>query len=209
MKFIKVSFSILLGLFFTLSVYPQTTDTVQASNYVFTPANLTITKGDTVLWVWIVGMHTTTSDSTAGIEVWNSPLDQTHQSFRKVFTHSGTFPYKCSFHYAIGMVGTVTVQEPTAVISNNQQPYKFQLDQNYPNPFNPSTKIEFQIAKPGLVSLKVYNVLGEKVATLVNENKQPGTYSIEFEGNNYPSGIYFYKIETNGFTAVHKMLLLK
>ena len=99
---------------------------------------------------------------------------------------------------------------------SSEIPDAFSLSQNYPNPFNPTTHLEFRISpaslqggKSGFVFLKVYDVLGNEVKTLVNENKPAGSYSVEFNGNNLPSGIYFYKLEINSFTATKKMLLIK
>ncbi|MEZ4821901.1 MAG: T9SS type A sorting domain-containing protein [Ignavibacteria bacterium] len=88
-------------------------------------------------------------------------------------------------------------------------PEEFKLYQNYPNPFNPTTNLEFGISELGLVSLKVYNALGIEVAVLVNENKPAGKYSVQFDGANYPSGIYYYKLESGDFSEVRKMILLK
>jgi hypothetical protein len=85
----------------------------------------------------------------------------------------------------------------------------FYLSQNYPNPFNPSTSIRFQIANSGFVTLKVYDVLGNETADLVNEEKQPGVYEVEFNSNNYTSGIYFYTLKTEDNIITKKMLLLK
>jgi hypothetical protein len=88
-------------------------------------------------------------------------------------------------------------------------PDKYSLSQNYPNPFNPATNIKFQIAKDGFVSLKIYDILGNEVKTLVNEYMNKGTYNTEFSGAGLASGIYFYKLQTNGYTAVKKLMLLK
>jgi subtilisin-like proprotein convertase family protein len=92
---------------------------------------------------------------------------------------------------------------------SNEIPGKYNLSQNYPNPFNPVTKISFALPKSGLVTLKVYDVLGKEVETLVNEVKTAGTYSVDFNASKYSSGAYFYKIETNGFADVKKMMLVK
>jgi hypothetical protein len=88
-------------------------------------------------------------------------------------------------------------------------PTEYALSQNYPNPFNPTTKINFAIPKSGMVSLKVYNILGKEVATLVNQNMTSGTYNYEFNASNLSSGIYFYKLDVNGFSQVKKMSLVK
>jgi hypothetical protein len=97
----------------------------------------------------------------------------------------------------------------TGVENNSKVPTTYSLSQNYPNPFNPVTKISFGIPKSGLVSLKVYDVLGKEVVTLVNEVKNPGSYIVDFNGASLSSGIYFYRLETNGFTSVKKMMLIK
>jgi len=88
-------------------------------------------------------------------------------------------------------------------------PTEIRLYQNYPNPFNPVTNVEFEISKIGFVSLKVYDLLGKEVLTLVNENKQPGNYSVSFDGSNFASGIYFYKLEAGDFVQTRRMMLLK
>jgi hypothetical protein len=85
----------------------------------------------------------------------------------------------------------------------------FSLLQNYPNPFNPTTKIEYKIGKAGFVSLKVYNVLGAEITTLVNKEELPGNYSVTFDGKNLPSGVYFYRLTSNKSELIHKMCLVK
>lgn len=89
------------------------------------------------------------------------------------------------------------------------QPYAFSLRQNYPNPFNPSTTIDFSIPNSSKVELKVYDLLGREVATLVNEYKQAGNYSVQFNALSLASGVYFYKIASGNFQDVKKMILIK
>ena len=88
-------------------------------------------------------------------------------------------------------------------------PTDYSIEQNFPNPFNPSTKINFSIPNEGIVTLNVYNSLGQQVATLVNESKPAGTYQVDFDGANISSGIYFYKITSGNFTQTKKMILMK
>ena len=85
----------------------------------------------------------------------------------------------------------------------------FTLFQNYPNPFNPSTTINYTIPEQGFVSIKVYNMLGQEISTLVNEVKLPGSYQIHFNADNLPSGVYIYRIKTGTFTKSMRMILLK
>ena len=95
------------------------------------------------------------------------------------------------------------------ITNNSSAAVGFYLIQNYPNPFNPVTNLEFGIPDLGFVSLKVYDVLGKVVRTLVNENKPAGYYKVEFDGSDLPSGIYFYKLEAGEFVETKRMILLK
>jgi hypothetical protein len=89
-------------------------------------------------------------------------------------------------------------------------PVSFELHQNYPNPFNPSTTITFNIARAGRISLKVFNILGQEVATLANEVKEPGTYSVRFDAAQLSSGTYIYRLQSEtGIVSMKKMMLLK
>ncbi len=92
---------------------------------------------------------------------------------------------------------------------NEVIPSAYALEQNFPNPFNPSTKIAYSIPAEGFVSLDVYNSIGQKVASLVNESKTAGTYTVNFDASDLTSGIYFYKISSGSFTETKKMILLK
>ena len=107
-------------------------------------------------------------------------------------------------------------QVVTGVDDIKQAPLSYNLAQNYPNPFNPSTAIDFIIPKSSFVNLSVYDILGRKVSTLINEEKPAGSYEIKFNAANLPSGIYFYKIEATpvggqagGFVQTKKMILMK
>jgi len=86
---------------------------------------------------------------------------------------------------------------------------EFKLFQNYPNPFNPSTIISYQISERQLVTLKVYDILGNKIAVLVNEEKPVGSYEVEFNASSFPSGVYFYQLKAGSFIQTNKMILIK
>jgi hypothetical protein len=92
---------------------------------------------------------------------------------------------------------------------SSEVPNKFSLAQNYPNPFNPITKIKFSISKSAFVKLKIFDAIGREVIQLINENLALGTYETDFDGNELPSGIYYYKLETKDFIETKKMTLLK
>jgi hypothetical protein len=96
-----------------------------------------------------------------------------------------------------------------AVTLKNELPTTYSISQNYPNPFNPTTKINYSVPKTSYVTVKVYDILGRVVATIVNENKPVGNYSVQFNANRLTSGIYFYRMESGSFSQTKKLLLLK
>ena len=97
----------------------------------------------------------------------------------------------------------------TGISTDPGLPKEYSLSQNYPNPFNPVTKINYDLPKSGFVTLKIYDVLGKEVASLVNEVKTAGRYTVDFDGSSFSSGTYFYRIESNGFVSTKKMMLIK
>ena len=118
---------------------------------------------------------------------------------------TGSYSYKL---FQIDFDETRTESEIVNV-NINSQPKEYALMQNYPNPFNPTTTIEYSIPENGNVKLKIYNSLGEEVATLVNEYKTVGNLKFNFDASALPSGIYFYRINANNFSSVKKLILLK
>lgn len=107
------------------------------------------------------------------------------------------------------MVRAFITGQTASVSDEPQLPKVFALSQNYPNPFNPSTKISFEVPTQSRVSIKVFDVLGREVATLVNEEKQPGRYSSTWDANGAASGVYFYRMTAGSFSDVKKLLLLR
>ncbi|HMS63714.1 MAG TPA: M1 family aminopeptidase [Ignavibacteria bacterium] len=107
----------------------------------------------------------------------------------------------------------IVLKQGTTIVgienSFTELPGEFKLNQNYPNPFNPSTNIDFQVPVMSVVKITVYNNLGKVMNELVNRSFDAGNYSVEFDASDYPSGIYFYKLETNGFAETRSMVLMK
>ena len=110
-----------------------------------------------------------------------------------------------------GGVWRRSLSEMITGIENKQNnlPTSFSLQQNYPNPFNPITTINYSISQASFVTIKVYDVLGKEVATIVNGNKPVGNYSVEFDASKLVSGIYFYRLQAGNFTETKKLILIK
>jgi len=127
--------------------------------------------------------------------------------------YNGTMVVNSAERYLVDTSEVVSVRE----VNNSQGkiPHEYQLLQNYPNPFNPNTKIRYAIPRlrgdkrGGLVTLKVYDVLGNEIAVLVNEYKPAGVYEVVFDAYILPSGLYFYKLQSGSFTETKKMILLR
>jgi|GEM_PF-2845124 len=116
-----------------------------------------------------------------------------------------------SWQYACSWGTAVLGGEVVVGVDGNTKPVptSFSLSQNYPNPFNPSTKISFSVIESGLVTLKIYNVLGQEIATLINNELTSGVHEVEFSASNLPSGVYIYKLENGNSSITKKMMLLK
>ncbi len=112
-------------------------------------------------------------------------------------------------YYRLKQVDYDGTFEYSSIVEADITPFEFLLSQNYPNPFNPTTVISFQLTENSLVTLKVYDVLGNEVATIVNEEKPAGTYRVDFDASGLASGIYLYKLKAGNFIATKKMLLMK
>ncbi len=106
-------------------------------------------------------------------------------------------------------IGAYEFDNTTDVDENNSVITSFELSQNYPNPFNPSTTITYSIPVLSFVSLKVYDSIGREIAILVNKEKLPGKYHYVFDAHNLPSGVYFYRLQSDNFNSTKKLLLIK
>jgi len=163
--------------------------------------------------------------SPAGVRDWiayynNSNPFTWHSGAKIIADTSGSLYVSGRSQNNIGDVDIVTIKYSALTnlsTAPGSVPNQFRLYQNYSNPFNPVTHLEFWIPDLGFVSLKVYDLLDKEVKTLVNEIKPAGIYSVEFDGSDLPSGIYYYKlvvslsnpIESGNFTQVRKMILVK
>jgi photosystem II stability/assembly factor-like uncharacterized protein len=143
---------------------------------------------------------------------WQVQFDSSGEYLRDIFFSNNNTGY-CVGEMAI--IKTTNAGEPIGIQSiRNKIPENFSLYQNYPNPFNPQTKIKFDVPAVGQrlafdLRLVIYDALGREISTIVNEQMKPGTYEISWDGSNYTSGVYFYKLMAGDYTETRKMILLK
>ena len=116
-----------------------------------------------------------------------------------------------SFNYIISKSSDFFFENINSVSSNNKEPLKFNLSQNYPNPFNPTTMINYSVPKAGIVTIKIYDILGRELVTLVNEEKEAGSYRVQLSAvsNQLGSGVYFYRMQAGSFVETRKLMLIK
>ena len=138
---------------------------------------------------------------------WNTAIFGTDvRAFRSAYNSPAGSPVT---RILMGLLGWID-EVPTSVEhASNTPPSVFLLDQNYPNPFNPTTSIRYSVPQDGIVSLVIFNLLGQKVVTLVNQNMIAGNYEVKFDASHYASGIYFYRLDAGVYSSVKKMILLK
>ena len=205
----------------SVSVALSVTHTIINSGFTFSPNNLTITQGDTVNFV-LASIHDAIEVSQA---TWNANGTTSNGGFQVPFGGGmvaslapGTHYYVCTNHVLAGMKGTITVNPVTSVqIIENSTPSSFKLNQNFPNPFNPVTSISFSIPRSSFITLKVFNLLGEEIQTLIEGEVAPGSYKTVWNGSQQSSGMYFYQLKIFNspgsgeqlFVETKRLLLLK
>jgi photosystem II stability/assembly factor-like uncharacterized protein len=159
---------------------------------------------------FIVGDLGTILSTTNGGESWRREYSGTSYDLYGISVMD-------SVVLAVGFNGNIlrkiipfeTIIDTTTIDTTLTIPTDYQLKQNYPNPFNPTTTIEYSIPKQSKVTVKVFDLLGREIATLVDEEKTAGNYMIDFNGSNLSSGIYFYRLDAGGFSETKKLILIK
>jgi photosystem II stability/assembly factor-like uncharacterized protein len=155
--------------------------------------------------IWIATLDELFFSSDAGATWQMDPISGSFEDGRDLEIADGVGWFLCETVYRKVDINRVSDLND----GNNFLPETFKLYQNYPNPFNPTTTIKFEIPERSFVTIKVYDVLGGEVATIINEEKLSGNYEVEFDGSQLNSGIYFYQIKAGNFVETKKMILLK
>ena len=163
---------------------------------------------------WIAGYNSSTGKgiilkTTDGGVNWESQLNKISPWLNSIYILNDLTGWAVGEGGAILKTtnGGVTIVEQEN--NNFSQTVDYLLEQNYPNPFNPITILLYAIGSRQFVTLKVYDLLGREITTLVNEEKPAGTYEVEFDGTGLPSGVYFYQLKAENFIETKKMILLR
>jgi hypothetical protein len=135
--------------------------------------------------------------------------DYSVPAYGKTIVYDDMFDVNYGFIDIVGGQVTVLAGPTTLDVKRNEIPTEFCLSQNYPNPFNPTTIIEFDLPKSSEVSLKIYNILGKEIATLVSDRLSAGSYSYEWDASNLTSGVYLYRLQAGNYVDTRKMVLMR
>jgi len=140
---------------------------------------------------------------------WTSSQTNQLQATERYLSHNDAVCGNLAWYKVMKYSIRCVKDSPSGVEIELNPIHNYELHQNYPNPFNPITTIKYEIPIPGFVSLKVFDVLGNKVVTLVEEEIQPGQYKVDFNGNGVTSGIYFYQLKVGNYIQTKKMMVIK
>ncbi len=165
-----------------------------------------LTAGDTVFCILTAGSPCI--DAGDPDPTYNDPEDPNNLGYA-LWPSMGTIRNDMGAYGGPGAAGWVITWIKDVFKLRGEIPTGFQLSQNYPNPFNPTTTIEFALPHSGFVTLKIYNILGEEVATLVSEKLTAGKYKYEWDAGGLASGVYLYRIQAGDYVEAMKMLLLR
>lgn len=191
---------------------PPTAYTVFGSDFVFSPADLTIKVGDQVTWRWVNGVHTVTSGTGIADPDWgdlfNAPLSPLDTTFTFTFDSTGVYPYFCSPHELVGMVGTITVQDQ--VLGTGDLPRIVSRLQAAPNPFTRSVRVNFTLAEGRAGSVDVFDAAGRRVAGIFTGELREGVNEVVWDGRTgsgepAAAGIYFVRVRTTAQVASTKI----
>lgn len=211
----RLAKSLLLSLVSAFVFSQATTYPVGMINFAFTPDTLNISQGDTVLWINQVStMHTTTSGVNGVPDgIWDSGTMAQNDSFKHIFATAGDYPYYCTFHWSLGMIGLIkvaatSIEENSSLISS-----PLVLAQIFPEPFLSQTTISYWLMNRGNIDLGIYDLYGVVVRTLVKSSENAGSHAILWDGKNdqgliVPAGIYFVKAQINNESITKKLVKL-
>lgn len=170
----------------------------------------------------LLGSNSTLTGLTSDSEQFTHQKTNNYQVFTQIDDETGKLSSSSNFH----LVSFADLTEPDFVFIRNTNsssddvilgktagddnlPTEYSLSNNYPNPFNSSTKIDYALPEPTHVTIEVYNVLGQKVETIVNDYQNAGYYSVTFSSSSLATGMYLYRIQTDNYSKAHKMLIIK
>ena len=180
------------------------THNVGVIDNVFTPDNMIVNVGDTIIWSWQEGNHTTTSTNIpVGATQWDANINQNNPVYMYVVTMQGEYDYQCTFHALMGMVAHFTAMEASAISEN---PAGISLNVNA-NPLTRHLKIDLDTRHSGLMELSLNDITGRQVKLLASANQSAGEHHYEYDVADLPRGMYLLKVSLENNETIRKVIL--
>jgi len=199
----KKIFTFLFILLFHLSATRATIVEVDVTDYNFAPADFSINVGDTVMWSWTAGIHTTSSTSVpAGAISWNAPIDGSNPMFMYAVTVPGVYSYQCNIHFQMGMVAQFTAVNTTGIKENGRGTY-FHVAANSSTE---ELKVDVNTVKSGQLNLQVYNIIGKRIKVLASVQQSAGLHQYSFDVSDLAKGIYLVRLSMSDLDVVRKII---
>ena len=172
------------------------------SNF-FMPGTATLNLGDMITWTWSDGNHTTTSvNIPEGAPMWDQPINSSSVSYSYTPSVAGTYTYECSIHATMGMIAAFTVVDPTPVSEAEAR-----IDFDVTVPVTGYLKVDYYISEDGMMSLRLFDLVGREVKSLVEGNYQSGEFTRQFDVASLKKGIYIVSMHVNNSTLTKKIYL--
>lgn len=211
----KATFAILLVIFMPAMMMGVTHE-VTMVGLTFVPDTLNINQGDSVMWINTSAIFHTTTSGVNGVPngYWDSGSMSPNDSFYFHFDSAGVFPYYCTPHWTLGMVGLITVEPLGIEEYKGALPVEFDVSQAYPNPSGGFVRVDYTLDVPGNVQVAVFNSAGQRVRDLADAGMPSGKYSavwdgLDRNGNGVSAGAYFLYVSFNGRIQERKVLVLR
>ncbi len=199
----KKLYTLLTAILFGTSVF-ATVHTVNVSNFAFSPSNLTVDVGDTIMWVWVSGNHTTTSLSVpSGALAWDEVMDSGNQIYMYEVTVEGTYNYDCTFH-PVSMTGTITALAPNSIKTAATL-----ADGLFIQSLNngASLNVSYQLNKPTLVKVTMMDLTGKVAKILLNSNQSSGKFNTAFATEELRNGLYIVEMIAGNERYTRRVIL--
>jgi len=200
----KKFYIILISTLFYAAVSSATVVSVGVSDNVFTPNNFTITQGDTVMWTWVNGNHTTTSTLVpVSAGPWDQVINQNTPMYMYVANMPGEYHYQCNYHVSMGMVGQFTV-ESSSGIAENISGVSLKI---FSDPVNHQLNLFLKSSRNAEMTIALNDVTGREVKLLASGNQNSGQHNLQYNVADLPKGIYFLKVTLGNDELVRKIIL--
>jgi plastocyanin len=200
----KKIYIILLAAMSAVYVSRAATTMVNVSDNIFTPNNFTVTVGDTILWMWVNGTHTTSSTTIpVGAPAWNEVIDQSNTSYMYIVTTAGSYNYQCNYHVSMGMVGQFTAEQASG-LNENIAGVSLGI---FANPVTKQLNVDLKSKRTGELTIYMNDITGRQVKMLSSGNQIAGEHHLHFDLAEFPKGIYLLKFIIGGDELVRKIIL--